>query len=226
MPASNNRKLIDLTGQVFERLTVISEAPRTGAHGYTRNWNCTCACSGQPLTVPQELLLQSANSCGCLKREKLRAARTTHGLRHTPEYNSWAKIKGRCFRTTDAAYDGYGGRGIAMCEGIRNDFPVFYRIVGVKPTPAHSIDRKDNNGNYSCGECPQCLANGWPMNMRWATPKEQANNTRATKWLTDGNETLSQAEWARRLGIQPSSLEDRLKSGMSEHDAVTTPARR
>lgn len=68
-----------------------------------------------------------------------------------------------------------------MCQGFDNSFETFLRIVGFRPNSELSIDRVDNNGHYSCGECEECLMNGWSMNLRWATIWQQNNNREICK---------------------------------------------
>jgi hypothetical protein len=100
--------------------------------------------------------------------------------RGTPEYKTWERIIQRSFNPHDPRYADWGGRGITACEGYRK-FENFFADLGEKPEPTalYSIDRFPlNSGGYWCGKCPECLANGWTFNVRWATAKEQANNRR------------------------------------------------
>lgn len=89
-----------------------------------------------------------------------------HGMTDTQEYMAWEGAKARCSNRNKESWPRYGGRGIRMCEEWRNSFLAFYLWVGPKPSPEHSIDRIDNNGDYE------------PGNVRWATMQQQVANRR------------------------------------------------
>lgn len=92
---------------------------------------------------------------------------TTHGMRGSPEYNSWSGMIQRCYNPSAEQYGYYGGRGITVCDRWRK-FENFYADMGPRPEPKalYSIDRINNDGNYE------------PDNCRWATAVEQVANRR------------------------------------------------
>lgn len=105
----------------------------------------------------------------------------------------------RCFNKNNPQYSIYGGRGITVCEEWRNDYIAFREWALSNGYDENlSIDRINNDGNY----CPE--------NCRWATAKEQANNTRKTRLITYCGETHSVSEWARILDIKQSTLSMRI----------------
>lgn len=145
--------------------------------------------------------------------------------------NHWGKVLERCreYRKTKCPYRGiwhgiitrctdpkyphfhhYGGRGITVCKrwmgkrGYRN----FESDIGPRPSPIHSVDRIDNNGNYE------------PGNVHWATPIEQANNTRSVVNVTIAGATKSISAWARQVGVTPSCFRRRVNNGWGEQELL------
>lgn len=140
----------------------------------------------------------------------------------TKEYTAWIGALGRCSNENNPHFKYYGARGITVCAGWMR-FENFIADMGTKPTLKHSIDRKDNDGNYSCGRCEQCLKNGWPRNCRWATPLEQANNSRKNHKLTFSGRTLNIKQWAMETGIHDRTISTRLARGWPIERALTEP---
>lgn len=199
----------DLTGKMFGSLYVRRYFGKAQPDGETL-WECRCYRCFRILNIRAQSLLRGASkTCGC--------SSITHGLTRggrgadkPTEYKSWIHAKDRCFNPDCPAYPEYGGRGITMCEGWKNDFSQFNKDMGPKPNRTRSLDRIDNDGNYSCGHCPECIQNKWPMNCRWGTRKQQARNRRSTVMLEHNGKTQSMAEWAEEYKIELKLLWDRL----------------
>lgn len=91
------------------------------------------------------------------------------------EYSVWCEMKSRCSNPNNNVYKHYGGRGISVCSRWNESFEKFLQDMGRRPTPKHSIDRMDNNGNYEIDNC------------RWSTQDIQTRNTRTRKDNTSGH---------------------------------------
>ena len=132
-------------------------------------------------------------SCGCLELElkSKRASKTfqTHGMTKTPEYNTWQAIKQRCYDVNYKQYKDYGGRGIAMCDSWYNSFKQFYLDMGKKPSKNHTIERLDNNKNYS------------PSNCIWATRKTKLTINQVKKIRKLYSEGHKQARLAEKFNV-------------------------
>lgn len=119
----------------------------------------------------------------------------------TKEYRAWQHMKRRCLTKTNPDYRHYGGRNIAVCDEWINDYSQFLNDMGEAPSPKHSLDRKDVNGNYTKDNC------------KWSTWSEQQNNKRNNVIITHEGETMNATQWSRRLGINALTIMGRVKKG-------------
>jgi len=163
-------KLINIKGKKYGNLTVIS----FDHIGECRKsfWLCKCDCGNEIIVTSNHLRKGNTKSCGCITRELTKNINLSHGLSYEPLYKTYTTMKSRCYNKNTKAYKDYGGRGIKMCEEWKTDFGKFYNYMTQLPKfgeEGHTIDRIDNDGNYE------------PSNVRYATAKQQANNTRKQK---------------------------------------------
>jgi lambda repressor-like predicted transcriptional regulator len=133
----------------------------------------------------------------------------THRLSKTPTYQTWMDMKQRCDNPKSVAYHNYGGRGITVCKRWYT-FENFLSDMGSRPN-GYSIERIDNSKGYAKGNC------------RWATRKEQANNTRWNRLITFKRVTKTMMQWANEKRLHPKTLQNRIKRGWSIADALTLP---
>jgi len=86
----------------------------------------------------------------------------------TTEYNIWKSMIQRCYYERRKDFPNYGGRGIKVCERWkgRGKFKNFLSDMGMRPNKKHTLDRIDNDGDYS------------PENCRWATLSQKHRNYR------------------------------------------------
>ena len=119
----------------------------------------------------------------------------------------WNSMHNRCKNIKSASYPRYGGRGIKVCDEWSDKNTGFYNFVNWSLENGYaeqlSIDRIDNDGPYA------------PWNCRWATPKEQANNTAKNVRITYNGKTHTASEWAGITGIKRKTILKRYHSGKS-----------
>lgn len=156
---------------------------------------CDCGTT-KPISV-DSLLAGKTKSCGCLRREKIAKANTTHGcasgLRAKKEYRAWKSMIARCYIASATSYEYYGSRGIGVCERWRKDFEAFLSDVGTAPDSSYSIDRIDVNGNYE------------PSNCRWANIAMQQHNKRKRSGATSQYVGVS---WSKRRNKWVATISD------------------
>lgn len=190
-------RFCDLTGKRYGRLTVIKRVYKEGDK--KTYWMCKCDCGNETVVLASNLKRGHTTSCGCLKIERTKETNSTHGLSRTRIYHIYKNMKDRTTNDHNIGYKNYGGRSIKICDEWLNDFEKFYNWSmenGYKD--GLTIDRINVNGNYE------------PSNCRWVTMKVQSNNRRNNHNITYNGETHTLSQWSERLGINCSTLSDRI----------------
>jgi hypothetical protein len=133
-----------------------------------------------------------------------------HGMSGTRIHHKWLQMKQRCLRQTHPRYADYGGRGIKVCDRWMT-FENFLEDMGV-PAPGMSLDRIDNDGDYS------------PENCRWVDASTQNRNKRCNLRISNGRTTLTLVEWSELTGIAAHTIRTRIaRDGWDPKQAVETP---
>ena len=161
-------------------------------------WEAACDCGCVVVVKSQELLRGDTRSCGCLHRaatiSRNKASKKYHE-RHA-DLVSLASAIDRCHNPRSKDFHRYGALGIHVFEGWRKDRQTFLDYVPPR-TEGTTLDRIDPTKGYE------------PGNVRWATSKEQADNRRTTKMVTENGLTMSLSDWGRHLGVSQSCVSQR-----------------
>lgn len=199
------RKLIDLTGQRFGRLTVISRIENVG---HNTSWLCKCDCGNEKIVSGNNLRNGSTKSCGCIKN----LGNTKHSLCNSRIYRIYTNIHQRCYCKYSTIYKHYGGRGITICDEWKNDFLSFYSwAINNGYADNLTIDRIDTNGNYE------------PDNCRWVTMKIQNYNRRSSLKFEHNGEVYNTKQLAEKTGLTESAIQHRHERGWTVSEIVDTP---
>lgn len=193
----------DLTGQKFERWTVLGRAGSM--------WSCICSCGEKRDVASADLRNGKSKSCGCLRNESLSNAKTKHGLHGTNEYAIWKGMRNRCLNPNAKAFSTYKDR---APDDSWESFGTFISDMGPRPSADHSIERLDNSKPYSKANCV------------WALPKIQSRNTNRNRIYSRNGETKCLADWADSFGISRGTLLSRIDGGMGFEEAITKPVRK
>lgn len=183
-------------GTVFGRLTVLEDVPRFDDRAL-----CRCECGTEKKVHSLGLKHGHIRSCGCLALETRSRLK---GFSKHPLYPTWNGILDRCTLPNHPSWHNYGGRvdvRITICDHWRNDPWAFaediYREIGQRPEgkdqsgrALYELDRKDNNGGYWCGRCPECVSLQHPFNVQWSTKSQQRLNQRNVFAMTQDTSRL------------------------------------
>ena len=176
---------------------------------YRDRWNnvkhrCLCECGTEKPVFENSLRSAMSWSCGCIQKSL-----DGFGRSH-PLYGIWAGIFTRCENENYPQFDLYGGRGIKVCDRWRN-FSNFAVDMGDRPSPNHSVEREDNDGDYEPGNC------------RWATSSEQARNRSSNRLLGYQGRVQCLQDWCDELGLDYMLMHGRLSNGWTVDRAFETP---
>lgn len=189
-------------GQKHGYLTAIEFVYRN--RNYKQIWKWLCDCGNIHEASASKVLSGTTVTCGCSRQN----GNPTHGLRSSPEYIVWCGMIQRCTNPNYAKFQDYGGRGIKVCERWMK-FAEFYADMGPRPTPKHTIERMENNGNY----CKQ--------NCKWATSYEQRRNTRRNVYVWHEGKRFVMCDLAAAYGIPHETFRRRLMSGWDVPTALS-----
>jgi hypothetical protein len=202
-------------GVKFGRLT-ISEWSRT-IKGRIY-FKCLCDCGKYTETGIDRLKSGKTKSCGCIiieNNNKRKGVKWNDlDARRNPNkrlYRIHRGIMERCYNQNIINYNIYGGRGIKVCNDWHNRNLFVEWALSNGYSNSLTIDRIDTNGDYE------------PSNCRWATYKEQGNNTRRNKILSHNGIELTYVQWSEKMGYSKNLVGERIRKGWSVHDAIETP---
>lgn len=204
----------------YKRLTVIKNTLRSATRSERKRWfvDVRCDCGIRKTINAEDFLYKKIKSCGCLHKE--RSTEVIQKVNKQYKYNGqypgiihgdsgtrfhviWKGMNQRCYNKKSAKYPRYGGRGISIewpdyNSFKKNMYKSYLSSINKSGESNTTINRTDNNGNYSKENC------------NWVSLKEQANNTSKNKLITYNKRTLSVTQWSRELGIPRSTINSRI----------------
>lgn len=220
-------------GAVFHRLTVVERERNEQTGMYTNRVHCKCSCGKGTLSNIDGMVSGCIKSCGCYnsdntaKRNRDTAKFNRFSALYPLDFNNWSSMISRCYRPRQNAYQYYGAKGVFVCPFFRESPENLVSLIGHRSEEKNTLDRYPiHDGNYTCGQCPECVENDWELNVRWASRKEQSNNRSNNVYLTAFGKTLTRGQWQDLTGIDEWRIHRRIHElGWSVEKALTTPDR-
>ena len=204
--------VMDLVGQQFGELTVVSFSHMDYRH--EANWLCKCSCGCGTVVSTGKLKSGHTRTCGHANITLVKHKEGYFPARDHPRlYGVWQGMKSRCYNKNNGSFPNYGGRGISVCDEWRS-FGVFCEWAlsnGYDETAKFgecTLDRIDVNGDYC------------PSNCRFVDAETQMNNKANNRVITLNGETDTLANWAKRLGLKYGTVMQRLARGHTVEEAL------
>lgn len=199
---SRKSKLIGTELNGFMVLDSYRKPSETGKSYHTQ-YVVRCILCGLVSENDSTNVLKGTAVCDCSKKVK------PHTIQNKRLYNVYLLMKKRCYNPRDKRYSKYGGRGIRICDEWLDSYDSFAEwSLSNGYQEGLTIDRKDNDGDYS------------PSNCRWATAIQQQNNKSNNHRIEYDGKTMTAAEWGMATGIDPITIIKRLRRGWSAGEAL------
>lgn len=204
---------VDIKGKRFGKLVA-----KTKVEGYITRWIFQCDCGNETILCAYQAINGKIKSCGCLTKEvheNLGKRNYKHGDSLKRIRNIYNDMISRCTKPNNKAYKNYGGRGIKVCDEWFNSYEAFKEWAystgfnpNLKGMKEQSLDRIDNNGDYS------------PSNCQWASVKEQARNRRTIKYYPYNGKQYCMIEFSETFNIPYSYVRYKISIGKSYEDII------
>ena len=196
-------KATELVGLTFGRLTAIE---RVGDLNGRPAYLCQCECGNKKVVRSVDIMYGKTRSCGCLRNElsaerNKRTKTKPNATKRHPLFYRWTSMRQRCNNPNNPSYHNYGGRGIKVCDKWESSFNAFVQDMGMPPDKSYTLDRIDNDGDYT------------PENCRWASPKQQLVNQRRSIRITISGKTMHAMEWSDKHGVSYQMITRKFRDG-------------
>lgn len=197
----------DISGKIFGKLLVLKRSENNIPK--LVRYICKCDCGNIREVSSSNLKYGHTKSCGCLAK----TIHIKHHMYNHPIYKVYFSMKSRCHNKKNKRYKNYGGRGIVMCDEWKDSFEQFYKDMGPKPSPKHSIDRINNNGNY-CKE-----------NCKWSTREQQDSNKTNNIFISHNGITKTITQWSKILNVSVQTLMKRHNNKWDDSKIIEAPVK-